>query len=393
MRSLRRNGCGIPSPAPPGAWGLNPTQGSPNQSHRDGKRSPPASGGGNQWGFSRPGILTTPRNRALLKLEHQRGVIPQGGRLVRPSCHTWVLLRDLLATPSSDFKGPSIFWQRPRVNCLYDLGKRTLSPTSITQLAPLPLPVELLGLPSPAGLVVRGGSHTEPGEASVPEPDGQVLGCGYIARKQIQASCKFSHHCLGKKCSPISYRLAGTTPHRRQFGSAQSSPRYPQWAQWGEGKVAQSGSILSVRLSEATVWDQDQVLSPCLWARQASFPMGNWSIPKPRAGKLASVEGTADVTKLNRKWAPLGKLELETGRSWRAWLSKGLRFPHLSAWLHDSQVGDPLAPYRLAWALLLVEATFSFLHFFYLTSPSTFIIFTMNRKIKKIFPLTHQRMS
>lgn len=125
MRSLRKNGCGIPSPAPPGTWGLNATQGSPNQSNRDGKRSPPASGGGNQWGFSRPGILTTPRNRALRKLEHQLGSHSPGTRLVRPSCHTWVLLRELLATPSSDFKGPSIFWRRPRVN--YDL-ERGLSP-------------------------------------------------------------------------------------------------------------------------------------------------------------------------------------------------------------------------------------------------------------------------
>lgn len=174
-----------------------------------------------------------------------------------------------------------MFWWRPRVNC--DLGKRTVSPASITQPAPLPLPVELLGLPSPAGLGVRGGSHTElgfstvsPGEASVPEPDGQVLGCvATLGGGKSKLPVSLATTTLGRRSA---HHLLQTCRHHPQQETVWISPAKSQIlaiAQWGEGKVAQSGSIQSMRPSEATVWDQDQVLSPLLWARRASFPMGN----------------------------------------------------------------------------------------------------------------------
>lgn len=44
---------------------------------------------------------------------------------------------------------------------------------------------------------------------------------------------------------------------------------------WLKGTAAQNGNIHSVRLSKATGWDQDEVLSPLLQAGQVSSPMGD----------------------------------------------------------------------------------------------------------------------
>lgn len=88
-----------------------------------------------------------------------------------------------------------------------------------------------------------GGSHTElgfstvsPGEASVLEPDGKVLGC-VVTLRGGKASCEFSHHYLGKeKCPPSPTDLQAPPPTGGSLDQPSQVPDSPNKRSGEKGK-------------------------------------------------------------------------------------------------------------------------------------------------------------
>lgn len=162
---------------------------------------------------------------------------------------------------------------------LYDLGKRTASPASITQSAPLPLSVELLGLPSSAELGVMRGSHTElgfsivsPGEASV-----QMEKCWavWLHCEEAKLPASSATTTLGRRSA---HHLLQTCRHHSQQEAVWISPAKSQIAPISAVGRRESGSEWQHSKCETLrgySLGPGPMLSPLLWARWASFPMGN----------------------------------------------------------------------------------------------------------------------